>query len=135
MSEQNEQISAADEISEDQDTSQGASQALMAQGHESQAAAVTSPRPPTSPKTHHLLKHQLPEKDVSQHFGTSDQKAIGKIITKMGQRELQASSVHWCHCHWWLHHVALISRRDTHTTRESTLYSYNQRVRKVGSRK
>jgi hypothetical protein len=47
---------------------------------------------PTSSKTqHHLLKHQLPEKDVSQHFGTSDRKIIGKMISKMGQRELQAS--------------------------------------------
>lgn len=40
-------------------------------------------------KTHHLLKHQLPEGDVSHHFGTSDLKCIVKIINKMGQRELQ----------------------------------------------
>jgi hypothetical protein len=40
-------------------------------------------------KTHHLLKHQLPGRDVTDNFGTSDPKAILKIITRMGQRELQ----------------------------------------------
>jgi len=49
----------------------------------------TSP-PGSGSKTHHLLKHQLPEGDVSHHFGTSDLKAITKIVNRMGQRELQA---------------------------------------------
>ena len=38
----------------------------------------------------HLLKHEVPEHvDSVKHFGTNDKKEITRVVTAMGQRQLQ----------------------------------------------
>lgn len=38
----------------------------------------------------HLLKHEVPESvDLVVHFGTDDKKEIARLVTAMGQRQLQ----------------------------------------------
>jgi hypothetical protein len=40
-------------------------------------------------RSHHLLKHALPEVDVKEHFGSIEPKEITREINRLGQRELQ----------------------------------------------
>lgn len=54
-------------------------------------SALVAPRPAHG--RHHLLKHPLPNTDVEKHFGTLDVKDVQKVISSMGQRELQVSVV------------------------------------------
>ena len=38
----------------------------------------------------HLLKHEVPDAvDSTEHFGTDDKKEIARLVTAMGQRQLQ----------------------------------------------
>lgn len=46
----------------------------------------------------HLLRHTLPEIDVTEHFGTTDGKEIAKDIARMGQKELQVIFSWACEC-------------------------------------
>ncbi|CAL8461745.1 g1276 [Coccomyxa elongata] len=41
-------------------------------------------------RSHHLLKHALPEVDVKEHFGSIEPKEITREINRLGQRDLQA---------------------------------------------
>ena len=42
-------------------------------------------------RSHHLLKHALPDVDVKEYFGSIEPKEITREINKLGQRELQVS--------------------------------------------
>ena len=42
-----------------------------------------------SSRSHHLLKHSLPEVDVLHHFGSIEPKEVSREINKLGQRDLQ----------------------------------------------
>ena len=42
-----------------------------------------------SSRSHHLLKHSLPEVDVLHHFGSTEPKEVSREINKLGQRDLQ----------------------------------------------
>ena len=44
-----------------------------------------------SSRSHHLLKHSLPEVDVLHHFGSIEPKEVSREINKLGQRDLQVS--------------------------------------------
>ena len=41
-------------------------------------------------RSHHLLKHALPDVDVKEYFGSIEPKEIMREINRLGQRELQA---------------------------------------------
>ncbi len=42
-------------------------------------------------RSHHLLKHALPEVDVKEHFGSIEPKEITREISRLGQRDLQVN--------------------------------------------
>lgn len=50
-------------------------------------------------RSHHLLKHALPEVDVREHFGSIEPKEITREINRLGQRELQVRprALGWWH--------------------------------------
>lgn len=50
-------------------------------------------------RSHHLLKHALPEVDVKEHFGSIEPKEITREINRLGQRDLQVRRSQGFRCH------------------------------------